>query len=59
MRTAQVGKPEGKRALEKPRCRQENIKIDLQEVGGDRDWIDLAHNRDDKPPRAVIYGEFC
>jgi len=29
-----VGKPEGKRALGRPRCRwEDNIKIDLQEVG--------------------------
>jgi hypothetical protein len=30
-----VGKPEGKRALGRPRCRwEDNIKMDLQEVGG-------------------------
>jgi hypothetical protein len=30
-----VGKPEGKRQLGRPRCRWENnIKMDLQEVGG-------------------------
>jgi hypothetical protein len=29
-----VGKPEGKRPLGRPRCRREdNIKVDLQEVG--------------------------
>jgi hypothetical protein len=29
-----VGKPEGKRPLERPRCRwEDNIKMDLQEVG--------------------------
>jgi len=29
-----VGKPEGKRALGRPRCRwEDNIKMDLQEVG--------------------------
>jgi len=28
-----VGKPEGKRPLGRPRCRWENIKMDLQEVG--------------------------
>jgi len=31
-----VGKPEGKRPLGRPRCRwEDNIKMDLQEVGGD------------------------
>jgi hypothetical protein len=30
-----VGKPEGKRPLRRPRCRwEDNIKMDLQEVGG-------------------------
>jgi hypothetical protein len=29
-----VGKPEGKRTLERPRCRwEDNIKMDLQEMG--------------------------
>jgi len=43
-----VGKPEGKRPLERPRCRwEDNIKMDLQEVGcGSMDWIELAQNRD-------------
>jgi len=45
---ALVGKPEGKRPLGRPRLRwEDNIKIDLQEVGGgDMDWIDLAQDRD-------------
>jgi hypothetical protein len=36
-----VGKPEGKRPLERPRHRWEgNIKIDLRELGwGGMDWI--------------------
>jgi hypothetical protein len=36
-----VGKPDGKRPLGRPRRRREdNIKMDLQEVGGDcGDWI--------------------
>jgi len=36
-----VGKPEGKRPLERPRRRwEDNIQMDLQEVGcGDMDWI--------------------
>jgi len=43
-----VGKPEGKRPLGRPRCRWENnIKIDLQKVGGGRgDWMELAQDRD-------------
>jgi hypothetical protein len=43
-----VGKPEGKRPLERPRRRWEiNIKMDLQEVGGGRvDWMELAQDRD-------------
>jgi hypothetical protein len=28
-----VGKPDGKRPLGRPRCRWEDIKMDLQEVG--------------------------
>jgi hypothetical protein len=43
-----VGKPEGKRPLGGPRRKwEDNIKRDLQEVGGDRgDWIELAQDRD-------------
>jgi len=43
-----VGKPEGKRALGRPRRRwEDNIKIDLQEVGGGRgDWMELFQDRD-------------
>ena len=43
-----VGKPEGKRPLGIPRHRwEDNIKMDLQEVGGGGlDWIELAENRD-------------
>ena len=38
-----VGKPEGKRPLGRPRRRWEDyIKMDHQEVGGYRDWIELA-----------------
>jgi hypothetical protein len=42
-----VGKPEGKRPLEKPTRRWENnIIIDIQEVGcGGMDWIGLAQDR--------------
>jgi hypothetical protein len=42
-----VGRPEGKRLLGRPRRRwEDNIKMDLQEVKCDMDWIDLAHDRD-------------
>ena len=43
-----VGKYEGKRPIEKPRRRREdNIKMDLREVGCDPgEWIDLAEARD-------------
>jgi hypothetical protein len=43
-----VGKPEGKRPLERPRRRwEDNIKIALQEVGGGlMDWIELTQDRD-------------
>ena len=42
-----VGKPEGKRQLGRPRCRwEDNIKMDLREVGGGEDWLELAHDRD-------------
>ena len=42
-----VGKPKGKRPLWRLRCRwEDNIKMDLQEVGGGRDWMELAQDRD-------------
>jgi len=43
-----VGKPEGKRPLERPRRSwEDNIKIDIQEVGcGGKDWTNLAHERE-------------
>ena len=43
-----VGKPEGKRTLGRPKLRwEDNIKMDLQEVGGGcEDWMELAQDRD-------------
>jgi hypothetical protein len=42
-----VGKQEGKRPLGRPRRRWDNIRMDLQEVGGGHgDWMELAQNRD-------------
>jgi hypothetical protein len=48
-----VGKPEGKRPLERPRRRWENIRMALREIGwGGMDWIDLTLDRDQW--RAVV-----
>ena len=43
-----VRKPEAKRSLGRRRRRwDDNIKMDLQEVGGGRgDWMELAQDRD-------------
>jgi len=43
-----VRKPEGKRLLGRPRRRwEDNIKMDLQEVGGGGgNWMELARDRD-------------
>jgi hypothetical protein len=43
-----VGKPEGKRALGRPRHKWKNgIRIDLRETGwGSVEWIQLAQDRD-------------
>jgi len=42
-----VGKPEGKMPLGRPRRRwQDNIKMDLREVGGGGDWMELAQDGD-------------
>jgi hypothetical protein len=51
-----VGKPEGKRPLEKPRRTpkwEDNFKIDLKATGwGGMDWIHLARDRDQQ--RALV-----
>ena len=41
-----VGKPEGKRQLGRLRRRWEDIRMDLQEVGGGGDWMVLAQDTD-------------
>jgi len=43
-----MGKPEGKRPLERPRRRWEDgIRMDLREIGwGSVEWIQLAQDRD-------------
>ena len=44
---ALVGKPEGKRPLVRPRHRwEDNIKMDLREVGRGGDWMELTQDRD-------------
>jgi hypothetical protein len=50
-----VGRPEGRRLLERPRRRwEDNIKIDIGETGfGDVDRINLAEDRDRF--RALVY----
>ena len=46
MQRVLVRKPEGKRPSGRPRRRwEDNIKMDLQEVGGG-DWMELAQDRD-------------
>ena len=41
------GKPEGKKPLGRPRRRwEDNIEMDLQEVGGGGNWMELAQDRD-------------
>jgi hypothetical protein len=38
---------EGRRPLGRPRLRwEDNIKVDLEEVGSGMDWIDRAEDRD-------------
>ena len=41
------GETRGKEPLGRPRRRwEDNIKMDLQEVGGGGDWMELAQDRD-------------
>jgi hypothetical protein len=64
-----VGKPDGKKALGRPRRRwEDNIRMDLQEVGcGCEDWIGLAQGRGyvagacecgEEPSGSIKRGEF-
>ena len=48
MYSVMVGKPEGRRPLGRSRRRwEDDIKMDLQEVGGDcGDWMELDQDRD-------------
>jgi hypothetical protein len=42
-----VGKPEGKRPRGRPRCRWDDITMDVKYIGwGGMYWIDLAQDRD-------------
>ena len=42
-----VRKPERKRPFGRPRLRwEDNIKMDIQEVEGGGDWMELAQDRD-------------
>ena len=42
-----VGKPEGKRPLGRPRRRwEDDFKMDLREVEGGGDWMELVQDRD-------------
>ena len=41
------GGPDGKRPLRRPRRSwDDDIKMDLQAVGWDMDWIDVVHDKD-------------
>jgi hypothetical protein len=55
-----VGKPEVKRPLGRPRRRwEDNIKMDLQEVGGGReDWMELAQDREGWRSRVSMVKNF-
>ena len=48
MRKVLMRKPDGKKPLGRPKRRwEDNIKMDLQEVGGGcGDWMELAQDRD-------------
>ena len=42
-----IGTPIGRRSLGRPRCRwEDNIRMDLKEIGINTSWVDSAQNRD-------------
>jgi hypothetical protein len=48
-----VGKPEGKKPFGRPRCRWDNIRMDVREIGWKVvEWMHLAQDRDQC--RAVV-----
>jgi hypothetical protein len=49
-----VGKPEGRRSIERPRGNwEDNIEISFKEIGWEgMDWIDLGEDKDKR--RAVV-----
>ena len=55
-----VGKPEGRMPLGRSRRRwEDNIKMDLQEVGGGcGDWMELAQDRDRWRALVGMVGDF-
>ena len=57
-----VGKPEEKIPLGRPRSRwEDNVKIDLREVGGGEDWMELAQDTceyGDELSGSINCGEF-
>jgi hypothetical protein len=56
-----VGKPEGRRALRRPRHRWEYIiKMDVSEIGwGGIEWIDVAQDRDQWKALVNMVINFC
>jgi hypothetical protein len=55
-----VGKPEGKRQLGRLRHRwEDNIIMDPRGIGrDDKDWIDLAYNKDQQRVSSCASGDF-
>ena len=52
-----MGKPIGKRPLARPRRRwEDNIRMDLEEIGNWGNWVDTAQDRDYR--RALVNATF-